>query len=47
VRGIKQASHDALTAVVSPAVAGKIKSHFAEDSGSNDALDKALLQVLT
>jgi len=31
VRGIKQATHDALTAVVSPAIATKIKAHFAED----------------
>ena len=30
VRGVKQASHDALTAVVSPAVAEKIRRHFAE-----------------
>jgi excinuclease ABC subunit C len=28
VRGIKQAGHDALTAVVSPAVAAKIRRHF-------------------
>jgi excinuclease ABC subunit C len=34
VRGIKQATHDALTAVVSPAIATKIKSHFAEESSS-------------
>ena len=32
VRGIKQATHDALTAVVSPAIAEKIRSHFAEDA---------------
>ncbi len=32
VRGIKQATHDALTAVVSPAIATKIKSHFAEEA---------------
>jgi excinuclease ABC subunit C len=32
VRGIKQASPDALTAVVSPAVAEKIRSHFAEEA---------------
>jgi excinuclease ABC subunit C len=32
VRGIKQASHDALTAVVSPAIATKIKSHFTEEA---------------
>jgi excinuclease ABC subunit C len=32
VRGIKQASHDALIAVVSPAIAEKIRSHFAGES---------------
>jgi excinuclease ABC subunit C len=32
VRGIKQATHDALTAVVSPSIATKIKSHFAEET---------------
>jgi excinuclease ABC subunit C len=35
VRGIKQATHDALTAVVSPAIATKIKSHFAEDAAES------------
>ena len=42
VRGIKQASHDALTAVVSPAVASKIKSHFAEEPPANTP---ALVQI--
>jgi excinuclease ABC subunit C len=37
VRGIKQATHDALTAVVSPAIATKIKSHFAEESSSAES----------
>ena len=43
VRGIKQASHDALTAVVSPAVAAKIRAHFAEDSAAKTA--PALVQI--
>jgi len=43
VRGIKQASHDALTAVVSPAIATRIKSHFAEESSS--AVSAALVQI--
>ncbi len=34
VRGIRQASHDALTAVVAPAVATKIRSHFAGEKPS-------------
>jgi excinuclease ABC subunit C len=37
VRGIKQASHDALTAVVSPAIATKIKSHFAEEDSAESS----------
>jgi excinuclease ABC subunit C len=41
VRGIKQASPDALTAVVNAATAEKIRSHFAEE-----AADRAVLPVL-
>jgi excinuclease ABC subunit C len=44
VRGIKQASHDALTAVVSPAIAEKIKRHFEDDAGTRD---DELLRVLS
>ena len=47
VRGIKQASPDALTAVVSPAVAMKIRTHFAENLDSDGALEKQLLPILT
>ncbi len=43
VRGIKQASHDALTAVVSPAIAEKIRGHFAEESGAETAA--SLVQI--
>jgi excinuclease ABC subunit C len=43
VRGIKQASHDALTAVVSPAVAEKIRSHFAEETATENP--PALVQI--
>ena len=43
VRGVKQASHDALTAVVSPAVAAKIKTHFAEESPAE--IPPALVQI--
>jgi excinuclease ABC subunit C len=41
VRGIKQATPDALTAVVNAATAEKIRSHFAEE-----ATDRAILPVL-
>jgi len=43
VRGIKQASHDALTAVVSPGVAEKIRRHFAEDAEAENSA--ALVQI--
>jgi excinuclease ABC subunit C len=43
VRGIKQASHDALTAVVSPGVAEKIRRHFAEEGAESDSA--ALVQI--
>jgi excinuclease ABC subunit C len=43
VRGIRQASHDALTAVVSPAIAARIKSHFAEESPAE--APPALVQI--
>jgi excinuclease ABC subunit C len=43
VRGIKQASHDALTAVVSPGVAEKIRSHFAEEPSPQGT--DALVQI--
>ena len=43
VRGIKQASHDALTAVVSPAVAARIKSHFEEGPAAEKSPD--LVQI--
>jgi excinuclease ABC subunit C len=43
VRGIKQASHDALTAVVSPGVAEKIRKHFAEDAATENL--PALVQI--
>jgi excinuclease ABC subunit C len=43
VRGIKQASHDALTAVVSPAVAEKIRNHFAEETATENP--PALVQI--
>ena len=44
VRGIKQATHDALTAVVSPAIATKIKSHFAADSEMPEISELRVLQ---
>jgi excinuclease ABC subunit C len=47
VRGIRQASHDALTAVVSPAVAEKIRRHFADDSSSGVKANPELLRVLS
>ena len=43
VRGIKQASHNALTAVVSPAIATKIKSHFAEEDSTEQS--PSLVQI--
>jgi excinuclease ABC subunit C len=43
VRGIKQASHDALTAVVSPSVAEKIRRHFAEEGATENSA--ALVQI--
>ena len=43
VRGIKQATHDALTAVVSPAIATRIKSHFAETDSTDQS--QALVQI--
>jgi len=43
VRGIKQASEDALTAVVSPSVAAKIKIHFAEETATENPA--ALVQI--
>ena len=46
VRGIKQASHDALTAVVSPVVAAKIIAHFADPSGQSGSEHRDLLRVL-
>ena len=47
IRGIKQASHDALTAVVSPLIATKIKTHFAEDVPAEIASEAkpALVQI--
>jgi len=47
VRGIKQASHDALTAVVSPLIAEKIRRHFEEESSSESAGKQELLRVLS
>jgi excinuclease ABC subunit C len=46
VRGIRQASRDALTAVVSPAIAAKITSHFAEDFPQERGETTDLLKVL-
>jgi excinuclease ABC subunit C len=43
VRGIKQATHDALTAVVSPSIATKIKSHFAD--GDSAEISPNLVQI--
>ncbi len=37
VRGIRQAAPDALTAVVSSAIAGKIRAHFAEPEGAAES----------
>ena len=44
VRGIKQASQDALTAVVSPAVAEKIRLHFTDETVANSA--SPLVQIV-
>jgi len=46
VRGIRQANPDALTAVVSVAVAEKIRAHFAEQ-GANDPASNSALRVLS
>jgi excinuclease ABC subunit C len=45
VRGIKQASHDALIAVVSPAIARKIRLHF-DAEGQTTMVEPELLKVL-